>query len=70
MRRFATREVRDHIAVELLHEIDPGGTATGDERKLALAFEEALLELGRLFNDGEVGAEVGVEDSLKAHAAK
>ena len=35
-----------------------------------LPSQQARFELGGLFDDGEIGAEVGVEDRLEAHAAK
>ena len=70
VRRLATGEVRDHVAVELLHEVDPAGAASGDQRQHPLAVQQARFELGGLFDDGQIGAEVGVEDRLEAHAAK
>ena len=70
VRRLATGEVLDHVAVEFFHEIDPTGAATGNQGQLAFAIEKARLELGGFFHDGQIGAEVGVEDGLEAHAAQ
>ena len=65
VRRFAGRDMRNQIAVEELHVVDPARRAGSDLREdtLVLDAEEELL---RLFHDGEVSAEVGIEDAVEA----
>ena len=67
VRRLAGRDMRDDVLVEELHVVDPARRARGDlgEDAFVLDTEEELL---RFFHDGEVGAEVGVEDAVEAQA--
>jgi len=53
--------------VELLHEVHPGRAAGRDQRQNGPFGRIALHELGGLFHDREVRAEVGVEDGIEAH---
>ena len=55
----------DQVGIIVLAELDPAGGAGGDHREDA-AVLHALDELGTLFHNGEVSAEVGVEDLIKA----
>ncbi len=69
VRGFAGRDVRDDVAIEELHVVDPAWRAGCDLGEHSFV-GDAVDELLRLFHDGEVGAEVGVEDAIEAKAVK
>ena len=68
LRALAGREVRQKLGVEVLDELDPARDARGDHRQRA-AVLEPLQKLVALFDDRQVGGEVGVEDLVEARAA-
>ena len=65
MRRLAGRDMGDQIGIEEFHVIDPARGARGDLGKDTIAFD-AVKKFGRFFHDGEVGAEVGVKDTVES----
>ena len=65
LRRFAGGQMGEKVGIVVLAELDPAGGAGGDHRQCA-AFLDSLDELGALFHNGEVSAEVGVKYFVKA----
>ena len=64
---LAAGQVRQEVGVIGLAVLDPAGRAGGDHRQHAAGLD-ALHELVGLFHDGQVRAEVGVEDLVEAQA--
>ncbi len=56
--------------MELLHEVHPRRAARGDQRQDGVGVVEPFHELVGFLYDRQIGAEVGVEDGLKAHPPK
>ena len=70
VRRLAGRKMVDHVGVELLHEINPRGTAGRDQREFLGSRSDPLGQFTGLFHDRDIRPEVGVEDGVEAHAAQ
>ena len=64
LRGFAGREVRKHFGIGGFGELDPAGRAAGEHRQNA-AVGDAVHQFGRLFHNGQVGAERGVEHGVE-----
>ena len=60
--------MREQIRIIILGKLDPAGGAGGDHGQHAAVFHP-LDQLVGLFDNGHVGAEVGVEHLVKAQAA-
>ena len=73
LRRLARREVRQHVGMEILHELDPAGRATREHRQgHRLLFDQGRFQpreqFGAFFEDRQVGGEVRVEHGAEAEA--
>ncbi len=62
--------MRNHILMILFQQIYPGRAAAGKHRQTLRFFGKAAHKLGRFFDDGQIGAEVGVKNAFEAHAPK
>ena len=65
LRRLAGRHVGDQVGPVQLDVVDPGRRATREHGEGAAGLD-ALHQFVRLFHDGEVGREAGVEDRIEA----
>ena len=66
---FCRGEVGEEFGVVFFDEIDPAGAAGGNHGE-DTACGEAVNEFGAFLHDGEIGAEIRVEDPIKAQHAK
>ena len=71
LRALAGGEVRDHVGVELLDELDPARRAARHHRQAGrIAGRQPLHQFRRLLHDREVGGERRVEHAAEAEAAE
>ena len=69
VRRLAGAQVRQEFRIVMLAELDPAGRAAGDHGQHA-AVSHTVDQLVRFFHNGQVSAEIGVEDLRKAQTAQ
>ena len=67
--RAAGGDIGLELGELVLHELDPGGAAGGQQGQGA-AVGNTVQELGRLLHDGQVGGVGGVVDLVEAHAVQ
>ena len=68
-RAAGRRDLRHQIRMRMLHVLDPAGAAGGEHRQLRAGLD-LFEELGRLFQDGEVGGKVRVIHHIDAETAQ
>jgi hypothetical protein len=66
VRGLAGRDVGNEIAIEEFHVVDPARRARSDLRERSHFLRDAVDEFLGFFGDGEIRAEVDVEDPVEA----
>ena len=69
VRGFAGGKVIEKFGIKFLAILDPAGRAGGDHRQLAAVFE-AVQKLRALLENGEIGAEIGIEHLVEPKPSK
>ena len=65
LRRLARGEMRYHLGIRLLDELDPSGAARGKHRQRLVGLD-TVYQLARLFHYRKVGGDVHIEHRVRA----